>query len=62
MQYQLLNVEQACKRLACSKRHVYDLIEEGALQHIRIGKKRGLRILESSLVEFIRSKLGASRA
>lgn len=51
----LLFVATVAKRLNCSKQYVYNLIECGKLQIIRLGP-RGIRIAETVLEEFIKRK------
>ena len=48
----LLFVRTVAKRLNCSKRHVYRLIEDEQLKAIRLGP-RGLRVPEEALGEFL---------
>ena len=47
-----LYVNSVAKRLNCSKKHIYKLIQDGEIKAIRLGA-RALRITESSLREFI---------
>jgi len=49
----LLNVEQVRKRLKCSRRHVYNLIEKGELPAFKIGVRQGLRVKESQVELFL---------
>ena len=53
----LLTVEQIHERLNCSRRHVYNLIEQGKLPGFRIGNKNGLRVRESNLEAFIQQRV-----
>lgn len=48
-----IRVEQAAKILDCSDRHIYRLAAEGQIVTFKIGKAKGLRIVESSLYDFI---------
>jgi len=50
----LLFVHTVAERLNCSKQYVYNLIENGRLQIIRLGP-RGIRVSEFELEEFIRN-------
>ena len=43
------------KIMSCSRRYVYQLIADGRLQGVRLG--RGVRVLESSLVQFIKENM-----
>jgi len=52
MAEKLLFVHSVARRLGCSKRHVYNLIQRGELNAVRIGF-RALRVPESSLVTFL---------
>jgi excisionase family DNA binding protein len=40
--------------LACTERHVYDLVTEGKLKAIKVGS-RAIRISEQSLCDFIKN-------
>lgn len=51
----LLSVHHVAKRLSCSNKTIYFMIQDGSLKAIRIGKK-ALRITESSLIEFLESR------
>lgn len=51
----LLFVHTVAKRLNCSKSYVYNLIENGTLQIIRLGP-RGIRIAETVLEDFIKKR------
>lgn len=51
----LLYVATVAKRLNCSKQYVYNLIENGTLQVIRLGV-RGIRISEAVLEDFIKER------
>ena len=52
----LLKPAQVQQILQCSNRHVYDLMQWGDLPAIRVGKKHGLRVRESKVMEFIKKK------
>ena len=49
----LLNVDQVRKILGCSRRHVYSLIEKGALPAFKIGRRQGIRVRESLVKKFL---------
>ncbi|MCP3941687.1 MAG: helix-turn-helix domain-containing protein [Desulfobacteraceae bacterium] len=51
----LLNVEQVRKRLECSRRHVYNLIDRGDLPALKIGNRQGIRVKESAVEIFLDS-------
>ncbi len=48
-----LRVEQIHEILNCSRRHVYNLIEQGDLPGFKIGGRGGIRVRESKLEAFI---------
>lgn len=52
----LLNVHNVARRLSCTENMIYSLIQDGSLKAIRIGK-RALRITESSLNDFLESRI-----
>jgi excisionase family DNA binding protein len=52
MSEKYLHVCNVAKRLDCSKKHIYKLIQDGEIKAIRLGA-RALRITESSLRGFI---------
>ena len=52
----LLKVGQVAKRLSCSPRHVYNLINDGWLSVFKIGGRNGYRIRLSKLEEFIQDR------
>ena len=56
MKDKLLYIANVAERLTCSRRYVYTLIQNGGLKAVRIGVKNGLRVVESSLLEFISSR------
>jgi excisionase family DNA binding protein len=51
-----LDVSTAAKRLNCCSANVYNLIKSGDIVAVRIGRRAGLRIKESSLVKFIEER------
>ncbi len=48
-----VNALQATEMLSCSRSHVYRLIESGEITAYCTGKRRGLRILVSSIEAFV---------
>lgn len=52
-----LRVDEAAAILNCSKREVYRLAAAGELRCFLVGKSRGLRIISSSLEDFITRKI-----
>lgn len=53
----LLRVDQVAKRLNCSARHIYNLVERGDLEATCIGRgKKGIRIFETALNRFIEDR------
>ena len=52
----LITIDQAAKRLAIGRSHVYQQMQLGRLRSVRIGRSR--RILESDLAAFIEELLG----
>lgn len=49
----VLTVMQVKERLNCSKAQVYNMITDGLLKSIKIGEKKGIRIKESDVDNFI---------
>ena len=50
----LIYVNVAARMLACTPRHIYNMVQTGDLAAIRIGP-RGLRIKKASVVDFIKN-------
>jgi excisionase family DNA binding protein len=50
----MLHVSTVATRLNCDRRVVYQMIKDGELKAIKIGK-RGLRVLESALATYLSS-------
>ena len=48
----LLEVATVCARLNCSRSHVYNLINEGELLCVKLGRVKGYRIPESSFERY----------
>lgn len=41
---ELLNWQQACKILGCSKSYFYNLVNAGLLKAIRLGERKGVTV------------------
>lgn len=52
-----LPVAEVARRLGCSRQHVYNLINAGELQAVRIGARMGIRVNEISVVRFLKQKI-----
>lgn len=50
----LLNVAQVADVLTCSRSWVYRLIGDGRLKALRIGSRRGLRVTEKSVWDYMK--------
>ena len=50
-----LNVDQARRRIGCSRQHVYRLLAEEKIKGYRFGIRRGIRIYAESVEEFIKN-------
>lgn len=55
MKIQLLTVAQACDRLAVSRTTLNQLIADGRIESVKIGRAR--RIPEASLARFVQAQL-----
>ena len=53
---QFMYVKRAALVLCCTEKHVYNLIRDGKIQAVRLGK-RGLRVSRSSIDEFVRKNM-----
>lgn len=51
-----LSVREAAEYLSCSESWVRQLISTGQLQAIRIGSRKGLRVLAASARDYLRGK------
>ena len=60
----LLRVDQVAERLNCSVRHIYNMLDREDVEATNIGcGHKGIRIFETSLMQFIeKRKLGVKRA
>ncbi len=54
---EFITVQEVAKQLQCSKSNVYKLCDSGELQSIKLGDKKGLRILKQSFDAFLCAKL-----
>ncbi|VFQ43495.1 helix-turn-helix domain-containing protein [Desulfoluna butyratoxydans] len=48
-----INVIKAAEMISCSRAHAYRLLEAGEIEGYYTGNRRGLRVIEKSVVEFI---------
>ena len=53
---QFMIVKRAALALCCTEKHVYNLIRDGKIQAIRLGK-RGLRVSKISVDEFVKKNM-----
>jgi excisionase family DNA binding protein len=51
---EMLNCQQACKLLACSRSHFYNLVNSGAIPSQRSGKTRGVRVKRSDCESYLK--------
>ena len=51
-----LNWREACALLGCKKSHFYNLVNSGKIPAIRTGEIKGVRVLESDCMEYMRSQ------
>ncbi|MEW6505509.1 MAG: helix-turn-helix domain-containing protein [Chloroflexota bacterium] len=49
---QLCEVREVAQRLACTPKHVFELVRSGKIRAIRIGKRR-IRVFRESVDRFI---------
>lgn len=52
-QSNLIPVNVVAAQLGCSERHVRNLIHQGEIEAVKIGKKRGTRVLRESVGRFL---------
>ena len=55
-----VNVMEAAKMIPCSRSHVYRLLEAGEISGYYTGKRRGLRIIERTVEDFIERRKDAA--
>lgn len=53
---ELLNWQQACKIIGCSRSYFYNLVNAGLLKAIRIGERKGIRVYKSDCLCYVKSK------
>lgn len=51
-----LNWREACALLGCKKSHFYNLVNSGKIPAIRTGEIKGVRVLESDCMKYLRSQ------
>ena len=51
-----LNWQQACALMGCSRSHFYNLVNSGMLMAQRYGKIKGVRVLRSDCVKYMKNK------
>lgn len=54
--HKFLDVRNAANRLNCTPAHVYTLIKDGRLKAINIGERKGIRIDEKDISDFLASR------
>ena len=53
---QFMYVKRAALVLCCTEKHVYNLIRDGKIKAVRLGK-RGLRVSKISVDEFVKKNM-----
>lgn len=53
---ELLNWQQACAIIGCSRSYFYTLVNSGKLRAIRIGERKGIRVYKKDCHKFLHSK------
>lgn len=53
-----VSVKEAAVYLGCSESWVYELIASGQIQAVRIGTRKGLRVLLISMRDYMKGKKG----
>lgn len=48
-----VNVKEAAEMISCSRAHAYRLLEAGEIKGYYTGNRRGLRVIERSVEEFV---------
>lgn len=48
-----LNWKQACELLGCGRSYFYVLLHRGCISYIRIGKRKGIRILKRDIMAYL---------
>ena len=52
-----VNVKEAAGMISCSRAHAYRLLESGEIKGYYTGNRRGLRVIERSVEEFVERRL-----
>lgn len=52
----LIDVRNAANGLGCTPQHIYNMIKEGRIRAVRLGKRMGLRVPGEALDEFLSSR------
>lgn len=50
---ELLNWQQACKILGCSKSHFYNLVNSGKIKAFRIGTLKGVKVYKEDCLIYL---------
>ncbi len=53
---EVLNWQQACKLLSCSRSHFYNLVNSGELPALRLGRVKGIRVKLSDCKNYLASR------
>jgi len=53
---EVLNWQQACKVLGCSRSHFYNLVNSGELPALRLGRIKGLRVNKNDCIIYLDKK------
>lgn len=53
---ELLNWQQACKIIGCSRSYFYNLVNAGILKAVKFGERKGIRVSKKDCLKFINSK------
>ena len=57
MMERTVNVKEAAEMIPCSRAHAYRLLEAGEIKGYYTGNRRGLRVIERSVVEFVERRM-----
>lgn len=52
----LLNWQQVCKLIGCKRTFFYTLVNSGDLPSVRLGRRCGIRVLESDVRVFLEKR------
>lgn len=53
---ELLNWQQACKIIGCSRSYFYNLVNAGILKAVRFGERKGIRVYKKDCLCYLKSK------